>query len=266
MLRLAWLTDVHLDFLDDSALDGFLAEVSRLEADALAVTGDIAQAGTIVHQLERLADAAARPVYFVLGNHDFYHGSIAGVRNEVAALSARNSLLCWLPCEEPIAVTYRWALVGHDGWADGCLGDYLRSVVMMNDYLLIDEFRGLDKVARGRQLEAQAQTAAEHLRQALPRALALRESVLVLTHVPPFRDACWHEGRISDDQWLPHFSSQIVGQTLLEAAAAHPKQRILVLCGHTHGAGRCWPLPNLEVRTGGAEYGRPQVQEVLELE
>jgi hypothetical protein len=32
----------------------------------------------------------------------------------------------------------------------------------------------------------------------LPAALGRFRHVVVLTHVPPFREACWHEGRISD--------------------------------------------------------------------
>ena len=40
------------------------------------------------------------------------------------------------------------ALVGVDGWADGRLGDYARSTVMLNDYLLIENIAGLDKARR----------------------------------------------------------------------------------------------------------------------
>ena len=36
-----------------------------------------------------------------------------------------------------------------------------------------------------------------------------------------------------------------------------------VLCGHTHSPGEAQVLPNLLVLTGGAEYGRPEVQRVL---
>lgn len=266
MLRLAWLTDIHLDFLEPPALDRFLDHLAAQPADVFGVTGDIAQAGTLAHQLERLADALARPIYFVLGNHDFYHGSIAGVRRRAARLSQHNEFLHWLPETGVVPLSNRWAMIGHDGWADARLGDYLGSMVMMNDYLLIDEFRGLDKAARWRQLQSQAEVAADYLRRTLPAALDERENVLVLTHVPPFRDACWYDGRISDDEWLPHFSSQAAGQALLAAAADHPRQRILALCGHTHGRGRCWPLSNLEVRTGGALYGEPELQEIIEFD
>ena len=35
---------------------------------------------------------------------------------------------------------------------------------------------------------------------------------------------------------------------------------LTVLCGHTHGAGEVKILPNLLVKTGGAEYKKPELQ------
>jgi len=42
--------------------------------------------------------------------------------------------------------------------------------------------------------------------------------------------------------------------------------QLTVVCGHTHGAGETQVLPNLLAITGGAEYGRPKVQRVFEVE
>ena len=39
----------------------------------------------------------------------------------------------------------------------------------------------------------------------------------------------------------------------------HPEKQLTVLCGHTHSAGICQPLPNLEIHTGGAEYDRAEI-------
>jgi hypothetical protein len=94
--------------------------------------------------------------------------------------------------------------------------------------------------------------------------------VLVLTHVPPFPEACVYDGAQSSPAWLPWFTCISTGEVLAEYAAAHPHQRITVLCGHTHGAGVCQPAPNLEVRTGGwapgvEGYGNPIVQATLDL-
>jgi hypothetical protein len=43
-------------------------------------------------------------------------------------------------------------------------------------------------------------------------------------------------------------------------------RKMTVLCGHTHGSGEAQVLPNLRVLTGGAVYGKPGVQRVLEVE
>ena len=138
--------------------------------------------------------------------------------------------------------------------------------MLLNDYLLIEELAGLDKRDRLERLHALGDEAAAHFRAVLPEALARFRRLIVLTHVPPFREACWHRGRISDDDWLPHFACQAVGEVLVEAMAAHPECEMTVLCGHTHSPGEAQVLPNLRVLTGGAEYGRPEVQRVLEVE
>lgn len=70
-----------------------------------------------------------------------------------------------------------------------------------------------------------------------------------LTHVG------WHDGALSDDDWLPFFSCAAVGAVLLEAADAHPTKQIEVYCGHTHSPGLTALRPNLVVHTGGARYG-----------
>jgi hypothetical protein len=40
-------------------------------------------------------------------------------------------------------LTNRTALVGHGGWADGRLGNYAGSTVLLNDYVLIEDFAEL---------------------------------------------------------------------------------------------------------------------------
>jgi 3',5'-cyclic-AMP phosphodiesterase len=263
MKRLAWLTDVHLNFVTPRHVDDLCRAVRDLGADAVLLGGDIAEAPDVREHLERLDARLGLPIHFVLGNHDFYGGSITSVRSEIAALYARITRLCWLPQAGVVELTPATGLVGHDGWADGRFGDYARSGVLLNDYRLIEEFAGLDKQGRLARLRALGDEAAAHFRAVLPEALGRFPHVLVLTHVPPFREACWHRGRISDDDWLPHFSCRAVGEVLAEAMAAHPPSEMTALCGHTHSPGEAIILPNLRVLTGGAEYGRPEIQRVL---
>ncbi len=69
-------------------------------------------------------------------------------------------------------------------------------------------------------------------------------------HIPPFREAAWYRGRPSNDDFLPFFSCEAVGDVLLETARSHPKCNFLVLCGHTHGGGEIEVAENLRVLTG----------------
>jgi 3',5'-cyclic-AMP phosphodiesterase len=263
MLRLAWLTDIHLNFLDEESVQAFFRSLADVPADAFLLTGDIGEAPNVARLLNELDSALARPIYFVLGNHDFYRGSIAGVRATVESLCLACPNLHWMPREGVVRLTERTCLVGHDGWADGRVGDYAGSDVHLNDWCLIDELAGFDKATRLGRLQALADEAAAHLRSVLPAALTEYEHVIVLTHVPPFQESCWHAGKISTPEWLPHFTCQAVGDALAEAMATHADRQMTVLCGHTHGEGEAQVLPNLRVLTGGAEYGKPKLQRVL---
>lgn len=263
--RLAWATDVHLNFLAAHGLSVFCDALAREEPDAVLITGDIAEAPSLEPLLSRVATALRTPIYFVLGNHDYYHGSIPRVREAVVALCERFSYLAWLPAAGVVPLGPDVALVGVDGWADGRLGSWERSPVMLNDYVLIAELAGLTRPARLARLHALGDGEAASLSGPLAEALARYPRVIVGTHVPPFKEACWHEGKISGDDWLPHFTSRAVGEVLRRAALDWPDRRIRVLCGHTHGAGAAEILPNLKVITGAAEYGEPRVQGVIEL-
>jgi 3',5'-cyclic AMP phosphodiesterase CpdA len=263
--RLTWATDVHLNFLASIGIEAFCESVANEDPDALLVTGDIAEAPTLAPLLSLVAAELARPVYFVLGNHDYYRGSITRVRAVAAELTERSRWLSWLPAAGVVELVPGVALVGVDGWADGRLGDYVRSPIELNDYVYIAELAGLSRAARLERLHELGDAEAAALEALLGPALASHRRVIVATHVPPFREACIHEGRISNDDWLPHFSCRAVGEVLRKAALAHPDRRIRVLCGHTHGAGSVEILPNLKVVTGGAEYGEPRVQGTLDL-
>ncbi|MHC4179479.1 MAG: metallophosphoesterase [Planctomycetota bacterium] len=272
MPRLAWISDVHLNFLDAPGRREFYAALAAAAPDAVLLGGDTAESPGLCHHLAEMAEALRRPVYFVLGNHDFYRGSIRQTRRLVAQLADQSPLLTYLSRQGVLEIGSRTALVGHDGWADGREGDFDCSEVILNDYLLIEEltkFDGLgelDRHALGSELAALGDEAAGHFAAVLPEALKTGRRVVALTHVPPFRQACWHQGRISDDDYLPHFSCRAVGQVLRETMQSHPESELLVLCGHTHGEGEAHILDNLRVLTAGAEYGQPAIQRVFEFE
>jgi 3',5'-cyclic-AMP phosphodiesterase len=257
MARIVWATDVHLNFVDERRVDAFADALAALAPDHVLLGGDIGEAGDVFAYVDRLAERLRRPLHYVLGNHDFYGGSIAAMRAEARA---RGGNARWLPAAGVVPLSTHTALVGHDGWGDARLGTFDRSQVFLNDFLRIDELRGLDRQALRARLQDLGDDAATSLRRDLARAVEAFEHVVVLTHVPPFAEACWHQGAISAPDWLPFFTCAATGEVIRAAAAARPERRLTVLCGHTHGSGNARILPNLEVHTGGAEYGAPAPQ------
>lgn len=137
--------------------------------------------------------------------------------------------------------------------------------LVLNDFLLIRELAGLRPDARLQRLQALADEDAAMLRRSLEAVPPSASQVIVATHVPPFASAAWHEGKQSNDHWLPFFACKAVGDVLLQAAERSSFQEFLVLCGHTHGGGDIAVRPNLRVLTGPAEYGAPKLQRVFEL-
>jgi predicted MPP superfamily phosphohydrolase len=270
MTRLAWMTDLHLNFLTPAERRRFL-DAARDQADAFVISGDIAESRDVVDTLLEMQRAWQKPLYFVLGNHDFYRGSIRTTRAEVARLAESESLLTYLTATSVVELSPQTALVGHDGWADARLGDFDGSTVILNDYLQIEELRHwgpdstLDKTALADALHRLGDEAARHFEGVLLQAVDRYPTILATTHVPPFKQAAWYDGKHSDDYYLPHFACQAVGQVMQRVMQAHPQSRLLVLCGHTHGRGEVQISENLQVLTGGAEYGRPEIQQVLEI-
>jgi Icc protein len=263
-VRATWLTDIHLNFLKPLALGRFYDAVRATGPEVLLVTGDIGEGDSVVRFVGELSQIA--PIYFVLGNHDYYRSSLATVR---AAMERLDTSMTWLPACEPLRITPRTVILGIDGWGDARCGD-LASSVQLSDWRLIDDFkRAQTRDARNEVLQRFGANEARALRSKLADAPDA-EHLLVLTHVPPFAEACVYDGAQSSPAWLPWFTCIATGEVLADYAASHPDTQVTVLCGHTHGQGHCQPLPNLTVRTGGwpagiEGYGNPIVQDTLDI-
>jgi Icc-related predicted phosphoesterase len=264
-MRAIWLTDLHLNFAAAGPRREFYQSLRACAADAILLGGDIAEAPSLAQYLAELEAATEQPIYFVLGNHDFYGSSFAAVRREVRTLVKSSERLIWLTEAGVVALSQTTGLIGHDSWADGRLGDGAASGVMLNDFLLIQELRTNSQAELFDRLGEIGDRAAREAEANLCEALRRYRRVIFLTHVPPFREACWHEGRISDSDFLPHFTCKAMGDMLVRRMEEHPDCELTVLCGHTHGQGAVRVGQNILVRTGGAEYGRPAIQNVLEV-
>lgn len=266
-MHYAWLTDIHLNFIDVIERQKFYQEINNAECDGVLISGDIAEAPCLADILNEIANYINKPIYFVLGNHDYYRGKINEVRDAMTTLTKKNDKLFWLPASGIQKLDNDTFLMGQDGWADGRLGDYQNSRVVLNDSRMIadlfqEKIRGkyplLDK------MQQLANADATKLKNDLEQAISQNpKKIIVLTHVPPFKEACLHEGKISDDNWLPYFSSKVMGNVLMQSAHENLAIDFLVLCGHTHSEAIYQPIDNLIIEAGRAEYYQPVIQKMI---
>lgn len=267
--KIAWLTDIHLNFLKNDERKKFYQSIVEASVNAILITGDIAEASDVCQILNAFSLDTAMPIYFVLGNHDYYSGSVASVRKKIHALCAQNANLIWLGKPESIALSTHTILVGHDGWADARYGDFDHSNVNLNDSRLITElFQAflLSKSELKSQMQKLADVDAETLKQTLAKVTNSNyKKVIIATHAPPFPECSWHKDKPSDNNWLPYFASKAIGDVIADVAQKHPKIEFQVLCGHTHTRNVTKIANNLEVRAGGAEYYQPIIQEIIEV-
>ncbi|MCK4869846.1 MAG: metallophosphoesterase [Gammaproteobacteria bacterium] len=268
-MKLAWLTDIHLNFLDKAGRDCFYHKIKDTKCDAVLISGDIAEAPSIVDIMQDMMRAIDRPIYFVLGNHDYYRGDVCDVRKQMRSLTQAEELLYWLPVSGPIVLERDVVLIGQDGWADGRYGDYSNSQISLNDSRMITDLFQQKLIGKYQLLEKMQQLAdedAEQLRANMLRAINSHpKKIIICTHVPPFAEACCHQGKQSDDDWLPYFSSQAIGDVLMQFAAEYSDVEFLVLCGHTHEKCFYRSQGNLVVHVGQAEYYYPEVQKIIDV-
>ena len=264
-MKLGWATDIHLNLTWKAEIDRLCAGLIEGDPAAVLISGDIAEAPSVEGFLRTIEAAVARPVYFVLGNHDYYDSSIAEMRARMPEFCRSTTHLRWMNTAGIVPLTEKTALVGHDGWGDAREGKGVRSSMMMTDFIHIRELFDLAPEVKAQRLGALGDEAAAHFRRVVPEALEKFEHVLVLTHVPPFRETCLHDGQVADDDHLPYYVCKATGEVLRDIMRSRTDRRMTVVCGHTHSEGRVDVLPNLHVRIGGAVYKRPRAQKAVEV-
>jgi predicted phosphohydrolase len=287
-MRIAWGTDWHLDHLSHKQLSEFMKVIASNESDVLILTGDISNADRLNNHLGLINQASPVPVYFVLGNHDYYGSSSMEATQALAGSHGYKSKLAYLDNSAPFQLDWRTWLVGVGGWADGRAGNFMKSKIWINDYSSIpdlaiyrNEKSGLlqhlkdqkDEKELKKQVTSIKRSILRHikelgkkqanvLRRQLKKLPEKAEHVLVATHVPPWQEAAWHGGTASDDDWAPHFACVSTGEVLKEFMEENLDRTMTVLCGHTHGHGEVDILPNLKCITqASCEDGRDKYEE-----
>lgn len=91
------------------------------KSNAVLISDDIAEARAISDILEEMDQHIAKPIYFILGNHDYYQSSVENVRKIVTQLSQANPSVNYLP--------------------ETVLVQLSKNTLMLNDSRMIQEIR-----------------------------------------------------------------------------------------------------------------------------
>lgn len=263
MRTVAWSSDTHLNFKQGNV--DFFNSVKASKASALLLTGDIAEAKDVASFLMDMESKFGIPIYFVLGNHDFYGGSFKQVRAEMEALTLSHDNLFWMPACSTVELADGVGLCGVDGWYDGRYGFAETPKLIMSDWMLIEELKAhrFDHLKLLDAMREVADNEADLARTQLRSAAENYETVYFLTHVPPWIGAAWHVHQHSDYAWQPWFTSKAMGDALEEVAEEYPNTNFEILVGHTHSGGELLVRKNLRCRTAGAKYGEPAITDMI---
>ena len=266
--KLLWLSDLHLERADDQALSLFTDALAGIAYDAAVITGDVSSSRHLIRHLEMISGAIKRPVFFVLGNHDYHGETIRKVRDRIAELCRRVDNLHYLDGTKIFPLNSSTALIGHDGWADTRAGRIGKAEFRRKGHGEIGDFQTLSPCGRLQKMRDLGRESAVAIRTILPRALMRYRHVVVATHVPPFPSAVRFDGQPCDCEMLPKFANLSAGLALIgiNKNINIPDRRVTVLAGHTHCRIQQWILPNLEIRVAGARPGEPTFQEIINLD
>jgi predicted phosphohydrolase len=246
-----WLTDTHLKpWSRKKLIEIIMNDKSR----GIFLTGDISYGLVLFDDLRFLAKHARRPIYFVLGNHDYHFSSIEKTHENVRKLCAEYKNLILMTEAGVEYLNDEVAIIGTEGWYDALSGDkkYLKYTL---DWLLIKELRRLpgftDRVEMFMQLAKQG---VKKVIASLKAAIEEYKTVYLLTHFPPWPEATRDVGTLMEKFWLPYNVNLQFGKELEKVMRNHKKRNLIVLSGHTHTD--CWihVSRNIECRVNKASY------------
>lgn len=279
MSRFAWASDTHLDRIDTAEqIIQFAQNLVKTSPDGVFLSGDISISPRLVYHLSAIERIVQCPIYFVLGNHDYYNGEIGKVREEMNHISSSSQYLKYLPTNRYVSLTPKTVLIGHDGWYDGQYGDPKRSNVIMNDWVMIRDFvndsggykyvKDTGSVKNKQSLLLAFQNLAYdsmlHVHAGIKSAASTCKNMIIMTHVPPFPTESNQD--IHDKNLDPWYGSKVMGDMLIKASQSYPQHQFTILCGHSHKKQTRQITNNLVMKVGGSTYGSPSLSEIVNVE
>lgn len=128
------LTDTHIKALNQQEKNQFFSELSDLKPKAVCISGDISTGSHLEQHLEEFYDNLKCPIYFVLGNHDYYGKHFGWFKTD-------HRKLHYLEHSKHPEFIEDFALVGTDGWYDSVWHVPAFPLVYFLDWLFIKDLK-----------------------------------------------------------------------------------------------------------------------------
>lgn len=259
-MSIVWASDLHAGFLEDKQLTKFCESIANTPGlESVLIGGDISEARKLTSDLNTVRRYIKVPIYFVLGNHDYYGSSIKEMSNIAKHYCRSNDNIWWLDDQQgAIDLGNGIGLMGVGGWGDCTVGNPDSRAVALNDWHYIEELSYLTHTSRVGVLKDLGKKAAEHTALLLSKAVCKFDKIVFLTHVPPWPEVSFHRGVRSDDNYLPYYCCAQVGKVICGIMKEYPEKSLLSLSGHTHGGGEAAITDNILALSSSSEYKMPE--------
>jgi predicted phosphohydrolase len=254
MKKYVWLSDTHLNMSILPFLKRrFINKVNSVESDGLIMTGDISNGMMLESDLKYLATHYDGPIYFVLGNHDYYWRHRESVESDVRRLCRRFPNLLWLSDEDPIQLDHGVSLVGDEGWFDVTAGRPELTKWCIDRLINLDYLQMANYGQQAAAWKQRAKESTSRLCRKIRSALEDSDVVYVATHFPPWGAATMSDWKLMEDYWLSYNTNVCLGEEL-ESLMKDEQGRIVVLSGHTHMACEVSVSKNITCKVAAASY------------
>ncbi|MCK9616067.1 MAG: metallophosphoesterase [Candidatus Omnitrophica bacterium] len=262
MFKILAMSDIHLNFdINNGVRRKFFNSIRKAKCPII-ITGDIGDGRSLESNLKDLSEACnGFPVYFITGNHDYYHSSFERT-DEIIHLSVKNfPNLVYLSESSPIRLDEETCLIGVDSWYDAKIipeGTYLN--MLMNDFRYIEN---LSLIKKSRQeviksFQKRASDALKDLKEILSEAVKKYKNIIITSHPLPF--GCMEVVKGSDAS--PFYIWHEAGLFIADFSKNNPRNEFLWLCGHTHSRSE-WHNENLNVYCLGSQYYFPRIDGII---
>lgn len=235
-----WATDLHLNYFSNEYITNFGKSLSKYNCTSLIISGDISLGNRLENDLKVLSDAIQVPIYYVLGNHDYWYSSFDKIDQLTKTLET-NSIINLN--DKYVRINNNTSILGFNGWYD-CGYGTIDPNIQMSDWFKIEDFKDKDPIKISKERSNSYLNFKEMSNKAKLNGFV---NQLIVTHIPPFKE-------LVIDKDLAFYSSYNAGLTLRSLDL----NKIVCLSGHTHNSS-FYKENNISCYVGEACRGKPDV-------